>query len=162
MSEVDGRWTMTQGSRGICWHLPEGVKCLNLVSAEGILASFLHWAPSPSPPPPVAINWINCDLLLWHSALIQTVMRLFIPFVQNSQIRTTYPISTWSAVAYALYLSRVCNELQLLDGLDSFKGVLLFFITLVRLQNGSLHWLFLTKIWIPKITLQKMRNCVKK
>jgi len=43
-------------------------------------------------------------------------------------------------VAYALYLSRVCNELQLLDGLDSFKGVLLFFITLVRLQNGSLHW----------------------
>jgi len=36
MSEVDGRWTMTQGSRGICWHLPEGVKCLNLVSAEGI------------------------------------------------------------------------------------------------------------------------------
>jgi len=48
-------------------------------------------------------------------------MRLFIPFVQNSRIRTTYPISTWSDVAYALYLSRVCNELQLLDGLDSFE-----------------------------------------
>jgi len=32
-----GQRVRGQGLRDICWHLPEGVKCLNLVSAKGIL-----------------------------------------------------------------------------------------------------------------------------
>lgn len=127
-----GQRVRGQGLRGICWHLPEGVKCLNLVSAKGILQLAVS-----APTQLRSINWINCDLLLWHSALIQTVMRLFMPFCLEFETIFLYPPSGRRGVCVIFELGCAMNcscSMGKIILMTDFSS-----LTRARLEEGCLH-----------------------